>query len=159
MSFKVKTAHTSSGKLKQIRKVMAKGGFVEVGVVESTVHDEAEGLTVAAIASYNEFGGPDNNPPERSFMRSTLRDEKTNIKKMNKSSLKRIVQGEMTTKKGLGLLGSYLSAKISQKIVKIRTPKNADSTLAAKYPKTNPLIDTGQLKNSINYKVTDGKLR
>jgi len=139
--------------------MMAKGGYVEVGVVEATPHKESEGLTVADIASYNEFGGPSNNPPERSFMRSTLRDEKTNIKKMNKASMKRIVRGELTTKKALGLLGRDLMAKISQKIIKIRTPINSDATLAAKFPKTNPLVDSTQLANSINYRVINGKLR
>ena len=133
-----------------------KGGYVEVGVIESAAHKESEGLTVADVASYNEFGTE--TIPERSFMRSTLRKEKSNIKALNKKLLRKITKGKLSTKKGLGLLGQFLSAKISKKIVSIKTPPNKPETIKRK-GSSNPLVDTGQMKNSMNYKVYDGKLR
>lgn len=96
--------------------------------------------------------------PERSFMRSTLREQKSAIRKMSKLLLKNVVNGKTTSKIALGEIGLYTADKISRKIVAIRTPENKSATVRRKGA-SNPLVATGQLKNSITYKVTDGKLR
>ena len=90
--------------------------------------------------------------PERSFMRSTLHKESKKISILQKKLLKQISKGEITTTTALGLLGEFVSDKIKQKIVSISDPPNKPSTIRSK-GSSNPLIDTGQMKNSVTYEV------
>jgi len=93
--------------------------------------------------------------PERSFLRATMVEQKKEIISFQKSVLPKIISGDMTTEKALGLLGELVSGMIKQKIVKGPFQELAASTKRAKAPKTKPLIDTGQLKNSITYSVNE----
>ena len=138
------------GGIEGVKERIKVSGTVDVGIIDAGSHVDGD-LTVASIGFINEFG--QGIIPERSFMRSTIQAEKRKIIILQKKLLKQIVLGAMSQDKALGLIGEFLSDKIRQKIVKIRSPKNADSTLIAKAPKTNPLINTGQLKNSITYEV------
>jgi hypothetical protein len=90
--------------------------------------------------------------PERSFMRSTLKEKKKEIIALQKKLLVKIRKGETTVEDALGLIGDFTAAAISQKIVKLRSPANTAATIKRK-GSSNPLIDTGQLKNSITYEV------
>lgn len=91
--------------------------------------------------------------PERSFMRSTIKEKKAELVRLQVRLWKKIINGVMGEEKGLGLLGEFLADKIKRKIVAIKEPPNAPATLRKKAPRSNPLIDTGQLKNSITYEV------
>jgi hypothetical protein len=53
-------------------------------------------------------------------------------------------------------LGLVATASVQQYMVDLRTPPNAASTIAAKRS-SNPLIDTGELRQSVSYKVVTGK--
>jgi len=66
--------------------------------------------------------------------------------------LKQIVNGTMKVETALGLVGEVMADAITQKIITLRTPPNAPYTIKAK-GSSNPLVDTGQLKNSITYEV------
>ena len=90
--------------------------------------------------------------PERSFMRSTIQAKKKDIISLQKKLLKQIVNGTMKVETGLGLVGEFMADAIKQKIVSLRTPANSAATIRKK-GSSNPLIDTGQLKNSITYEV------
>lgn len=125
-------------------------GTVDVGIIDAGEHDSGD-ITVAGVGFANEFGTE--KIPERSFIRSTTREKKKEIVALQEKILIKIQNGSMTTDEGLGLIGEMVADLIRQKIVDIREPPNAPSTLAAKAPKTNPLINTGQLKLSITYEV------
>jgi hypothetical protein len=160
MSFRIKRDIKKGGLLGVVKRTKTPG-TVDVGVIDAGEHEIQEGkvkeATVALIALWNEFGTLDENGdvhiPERSFFRSTLIEERSNIIKLQKKLVSKIILGETTTERALGLIGEFVADKVSQKIVDLKTPENATSTLKAKRPKTNPLIDTGQLKNSITYEV------
>jgi len=125
-------------------------GTVDVGVIDAGLHEDSL-LTVATIAYANEYGTE--TIPERSFFRSTIIEVKKGLIALQTKLMKQIVDGKISAEKALGLLGEFLSDAIRQKIVSLRTPPNAPATLKAKAPKTNPLVDSGQLKNSITYEV------
>jgi hypothetical protein len=44
---------------------------------------------------------------------------------------------------------------VKKEIVDLREPANAPATLKKKFPKDNPLVDTGVLGNAINWVVRD----
>lgn len=135
---------------RKIKKITRnKDGYVDVGIIDAGTHVDSD-LTVASIGFIHEFGSI--TVPERSFIRSTMKENKKQIIKMQESFMRKIVFGEMTKEKALGLIGAFLAGKISEKIVAIKTPPNTPETIAKK-GSSNPLIDTGQLKNSITWSV------
>jgi hypothetical protein len=117
------------------------------------MHDEAEGMTVAQIGAIHEFGG--GNSPERSFLRSTMGKKRdkyiSDIGKIAKSA----IQGKRDARDGMGLLGRQAEGDIKLAIRDMKEPPNAPSTIRQKKGEDNPLIDTGQMLNSIRWKYED----
>jgi hypothetical protein len=138
------------------QKRIKKPGTVDVGVIDAGEHEDSE-VTVAQIATWNEFGTETEeglvHVPERSFMRSTIREKKKDIIALQKRLLVQIRMGKFTVDQALGILGEFAADKIRRKIVDLKIPPNAAQTIAKK-GSSNPLIGiTTQLKNSITYEV------
>ena len=120
------------------------------------------GDTLAGYAAKNEFGT--SRIPERSFLRSTVADNlaeyEAEIRQIARDFLDSAIKvpgsGMRTLERGFGLLGLRVKADVQNKIRDIKTPKNAPSTLAKKYPGQNPLIHTGRMRQSISHKVVMG---
>lgn len=146
MSFK---RQKINGGLDAVAKRVKTPGTVDVGIIDAGKHDDSD-LTVASIGYAHEYGV---GVPERSFMRSTIREKKRATVKLQTKLLKKVQAGTMSQDRALGILGDAFRGWIEEKIESIKTPPNAPSTLAMKAPKTNPLIDTGQLHTSITFEV------
>jgi hypothetical protein len=139
---------------------------VYVGILQDKGSELAENgdITLAGYAAVNEFGtdpgGKGPRVPERSFMRSTVDENRaTYQKRLNEACGAAI---DTATKGGdgvaalegkLGLLGIEVQGDIKNKIRDLREPPNAPSTLARKYPGDNPLIHTGRMRQSISFAV------
>ena len=132
----------------RIRKDLKKtdGSSVDVGILGGEVEGN---FTVASLAAVHEFGtkkaGRNKNIviPERSFLRSTYDEKKIKYKKVLKSLYGEVLLGTKTVEGALALFGERVVGDIKRKITAIKEPANAPSTLAGKYLKANPLIDTG----------------
>ncbi len=146
MSFKFKRSGIG---VKGIKKRIKDAGTVDVGIIDAGKHTGEES-TVAEVAFYNEFGT--SNIPERSFIRSTIKEKKKEIIALQKKLVGKILKGELTNDKALGYIGIFVADEIKKKIVKLRNPANAPSTVEAK-GSNNPLVDTVQLRNSVTYEV------
>lgn len=105
-------------------------------------------LVLVGVA--NEFGTI--RIPERSFMRSTFDEEKESINKKGEVFYRRIIDLQETAESALNKLGIWFVSKVKRKITTLNTPPNAPSTIRRK-DSSNPLIDTGQMRASIQYKV------
>ena len=69
----------------------------------------------------------------------------------------KILAGELTRKQGLTLLGEVAAKQMVSRINAGIGPDLADSTVQRRRSRsTKPLIDTGQLKGSITFKINDG---
>lgn len=116
--------------------------------------DAGDDLLVYAAA--NEFGTED--IPERSFLRSTVDKNRAKYE----ASLARVA-GHLADGKGargraereLQKLGLTAVGDVQQQIVDIKDPPNAASTIAAK-GSSNPLIDTGRMRQSVSFVVVEG---
>lgn len=150
MSSKFKRKKINGG-VEALKKRVKIPGTVDVGIIDAGEHPSGD-ITVAGIGFVHEFGSA--TVPERSFIRSTIQKRKKDIISLQKKLLKKISNGQMEVKKGLELIGEFTSAAIKEKIIAIKSPPNTPATIAAK-GSSNPLIDTGQLKNSITYKVNE----
>jgi len=123
-------------------------GNVQIGLIDAGKHKDGD-ETVASIGFKHEFGV---GVPERSFLRATRKAKQTDITGMTRKLVKAILNGDMEEAKALGLLGQFTADLVKQRIVALKRPPNVTATILAK-GSSNPLIDTGQMKNSITYKV------
>lgn len=137
--------------LREISKIS--GSYVSVGVHESARPYEDKS-SVQMVATVQEYGST-NTPhpiPERSYMRSTEEESRSEMNDKMKSDLPLIALGQKTVKKSLSEVGFVMKERVKSKIEQISSPRNAESTVKAK-GFNNPLIDTRHLKNSIDYEV------
>lgn len=134
------------------KKLVRKIGFntkVEPGTKRESVNTS---LTVAQVASYNEFGTEDKDGKTRiharPFIRGTYEKRRQDIIDHTAKFLYRDPENV------LGHVGLYVVSLIQEEIRKGIAPENSKYTIARK-GSSKPLIDTGQLINSITYKVIE----
>lgn len=130
-------------------KAFGKGYTLTVGVHASEGEATDGKITVAEVATINEYGL---GVPERSF----IRDWYDTNEVRNRANLGKIaavvLRGEFTVEVGLGRFGALCQGEIQARISGGIPPPNAPSTIARKGSST-PLINTGQLRSSILWKV------
>ena len=102
-------------------------------------------------AVWQEFG-TSRGIPERPFMRSSVTKNKDKYKSQMKAVAKSITSGGLTMEQAMDRLGAGAAADIQAEIVALNTPPNAPSTIARK-GSSNPLIDTGAMRQSVTWKV------
>lgn len=103
-------------------------------------------------AAANEFGTQDGSIPERSFLRSTVAEHQAKYQKQLDKAVGDAVDGKAPLAKGLGLLGERAKRDVQRKIRDLKEPPNAALTIALK-GSSNPLIDTGRMRQSIDYVI------
>ncbi|MEI6807032.1 MAG: hypothetical protein WCK49_11125 [Myxococcaceae bacterium] len=133
-------------------KNAAKQAYVSIGIHQeqgSKAHGE---FTVAQIAAVHEYGSPENNIPQRSFIRDThdlnLRANLKRLKRMQEQ----VLMGKLTQHEALTFLGEVASKQMTSRINQGIAPALKPATIKHKGSST-PLIDTGQLKGSIGFEV------
>jgi len=142
--------------LKQMKSLSNKT-FTKIGILGDGESDE-EGVTVLQYGAANEFGasgaGKNRNIdiPERSYIRSTVDERKRRIFGKAFNLQRDIFLGKLSMNKALSIMGSLIMGNIVQKIVSLRSPANAPSTIRQK-GSSNPLIKDGRLRQSISYEV------
>lgn len=90
--------------------------------------------------------------PERSYIRSTFDENKEDIATAAQKLLEGVMLGKLTGEDFYNRLGLYLKSMVQNKIRDIKNPPNASITVSNK-GRNNPLIDSGRLRQSINYEV------
>lgn len=120
-------------------------GFFKGQMVKSGNKD----IPQAQIAYWNEFGTGDGKIPPRPFMRLSI--EKNNKNWLNFTK-KALLKNNLEIKKTINQLGLLMVGDIQKEITDLRTPPNAESTIKKK-GSSNPLIDTGLMRNSVKHKV------
>ena len=102
-------------------------------------------------AVWQEFG-TSRGIPERPFMRGSVSRNKDKYKRQMKAAAKAITNGGLTMEQAMNQLGAAAAADIQAEIVALDSPPNAPSTIARK-GSSNPLIDTGAMRQSVTWKV------
>ena len=145
--------------LRNARGQFAKA-YVTVGVQRAEGQQDYEGtdVTVAQVALWNEFGTPnaEHPTPERSFMRSTMRENRGLIEQWRKEALLNVITKGWTVEKALTMVGYRMVVLVQNKIKSNIPPENAPWTLERKErlnQGTNTLIATGKLLRSIGFQV------
>lgn len=146
-----------SKQLKSARPYVAVGVTGERG---SAPHQGGEGATVVDIAVAHEFGA--GRVPERSFIRDTIdaqaKKYRAYLNKGIDQELAQTVQSGSVPAQSLTLkrLGLMVKGDIQKRIAQGIPPPNSPATIARKGSST-PLINTGQLRASIDYELRQGR--
>lgn len=146
-------------RLKQIKDSAVKVGVLADDATGGGEHETGPDgtpseLTVAEIATVNEFGSEDGDIPARSFVRSTFDEQREGLIGFGKKLMAEVVFGDMTIDRALNLMGSKLAAEMKKKITDGEglRPENTEATIAAK-GSDRPLVDTGRLVGAITWAV------
>lgn len=136
--------------LREIRKKMDdyKGGkvYATVGIHKDAGKHGNSDLTNAQIGAINHFGTE--KIPARPFLDKGIEREKDTISKVIADELS---QGKKP-REVMKVVGELAVRGVIRQIDDTYTPPNAPSTIAKK-GSSHPLIDTGELRRSITYKL------
>ncbi|MCY6957884.1 hypothetical protein [Clostridium brassicae] len=91
--------------------------------------------------------------PERSFIRKTFNEKKNKIDTFIRQNLNEVITFRISTQTFFDRVGTYLVGLTQETLTEVNSPANHPFTLQKKAPKSNPLINTGRLRQSITYKV------
>jgi len=139
--------------LRAFEKASVLVGFQEGSVTKTQVKGQREkegGLSMPEIASANEFGTK--TIPARPFMRTSFDENYRKITSLINTQYDQISEGKSSAEKSLNAIGVIMVGLIQQKIRAIVSPPNSPRTIAIK-GSSKPLIDFGQMIQSVTYKV------
>lgn len=137
-----------------LKRFGAENKAVNVGFPAGIEHKDDSGAatpyTVAQIAGVHEFGSPAAGIPERSFVRSALAENRQSYIALNRKTLARVVNGDMSIAEALGLLGTKAVGDVQRKIRGGPFEELQAATVRRK-GSSKPLIDTGQMRQSVQW--------
>lgn len=102
-------------------------------------------------ASGGGWGGP---IPERPFMRNAMTGNSAKYQAALKQAAKSILNGTLSLQVVLSRLGIMAVGDIQASITALSSPPNSPVTIALK-GSSKPLIDTGEMRQAVTYKVDD----
>jgi hypothetical protein len=109
--------------------------------------------TVAAIGLVHEFGSPERNIPERSFIRSTFDKNEAKYTRLLQESVRKVVRTKKIDKAALFRLGETARKDIVNRIVQGEIKQGLKPKTIARKGSSTALVDTGALVGSIVSKV------
>lgn len=156
MPFKLKVDKSGWNKLK---KELLKGSNqeVQVGIVEPTNYGpDNDNLSVAQVWQWQEEGLPAKNIPTRPAIRVGFMApiKKGSYDKIFAESMQRIAEGKSTFKQEYTRIGTQAQADLRKAVADWDSPRNAPLTVELK-GFDNPLIDSGLLYDSVDFKVAN----
>ena len=117
MSVKVTVKHKiDSSKWNRISSEIKKlnNAYTAAGLFSDSSNNE--GLTLAFIGFINDFGTDDGRIPERPWMRGWVDKNKKKIGDFGKNLYLKVVDGKMTAKKALGILGEFAASGLKKEM-------------------------------------------
>lgn len=133
---------------------LAAGRVVRVGVLDDAPKREGDGGTgsqsLLEVAAQHEFGA--GRIPQRSFIRGTVEAKGAEIADLQVSLAGRVLKGKLDPDQALEQLGAKVVGMVQTRIAAGIAPALHPDTIEKKGSST-PLIDTGQLRSSITYRV------
>lgn len=122
---------------------------LKVGIQEGDMSADGKN-TMAYIGSIHEYGVE--HIPQRSFIRSTLDDNSSQIANLSGQLGAKIIEGNQTPEQALNLIGLKVAGMIQEKITDGNFTPLSPATVRAKGD-NKPLIDTGRMRASIKHKL------
>lgn len=129
---------------------------VRVGYQQGKNFHEEDGkkVDILDVAMFNELGT--SRIPSRPFMRDSVDDNAESITKFCQSQLKSVTNGSKDAESALKAIGAMQVGLVQKTIKDGSFTPNAPSTIEKK-GSDKPLIDTGLMRQSVHYVITDKK--
>lgn len=134
------------------QRLVGDNRVVNVGVPEGT--REEDGTPVAMIAAVHEFGSPSQGIPERPFLRVAVQRNRQKYVRLNRINLVKMLRGQATVDQALGQLGEMAKGDVQTEIRSGDFAPLKPATIKRK-GSSRPLIDTGQMVQSIAWELGD----
>ena len=140
---------------------------VKVGFPSNSKPYPDTGTSVIKVALWNEMGTRKRDGrvhiPARPFLRPAIRENRNKYIAMNRTNLPLVLHGKLTTHQALSQLGAVAVGDVQKKIVAIKEPPKSDATMRGYEreghgDKTNPLIKTGHMRQSVTHEVVIPKV-
>ena len=144
-------------------------GVVRVGWFSDTKYDD--GVSVAQVARWNEFGTPSAKYPipARPFMRPVTHGKAPQLAEQLRATYQMAIRNNTDTMKVLERFGEYVIALIQRQIDATTSPANSPITIhggwlrsasgksfhVAGKKRTHPLIDTGFMRATVSYQAEE----
>jgi hypothetical protein len=128
-------------------------GDVDAGIFDVGKHSSSN-MDMAALGAVHEFGSPRAGIPERSWMRSTFREKSGKWANMVVDAVWSMVKHGTSFVSSMRAVGEFAASDMRRKITTLREPPNSPVTIANK-GSSNPLIDTGELRQNINSRTAE----
>ena len=126
---------------------------VAIGFPEDTAARDTGEINNPTLAAILEHGSPANNLPARPFLESGLETGKDRLSRIMELGIRRTLDGDSDgiawALESAGVEGASL---VQRKMIQGPFAPNAPSTIKRK-GSSRPLIDTGQLRQSVSYVV------
>lgn len=97
------------------------------------------------------WGGP---IPARPFLLNAVRANRRKYLRAMATSASKLVRGETSLDTVLNKLGIVAQGDVQSEITNLKSPPNSPVTVRLK-GSSNPLIDTGEMRSKVTYKVGD----
>ena len=120
---------------------------IQVGFQSDQTYED--GTSLAEIAAHNELGSSDT--PARPFMRQSFENHEAELK-AGCEAANRIVNSGGSAEQALQQLGAMAKGLVQDEIVNGDFAPNAESTIQKKGSE-QPLIDTGTMRQSVNFVI------
>jgi phage gpG-like protein len=134
--------------LEKINIEFSKGSDrVKIGLPKGS-NNYPDGTSVIMVGAVHEFGSPSRGIPERSYLRTSLSDNRAKYKGLFRKLSSQIVDGVRSKLEALQIIGLSAQQDVFAKITDIKTPELL-------HREGNPLVDTGHLRQSITFIVED----
>lgn len=127
---------------------------VKAGILSGS--GEVDGVSIVEYATWNENGvaGKKGNwkIPPRPFIKGWADSNKAQIKSTMERLYSQVADGQITASMALDKLGVFAKSGIQSYIRRGNFAPNAPSTIKKK-GSSQPLIDSGAMRNAVNYEV------
>lgn len=148
MSAGTRDRETANGK--KFKKMLEEltGLQVRIGFQQGEAYED--GVDMCDIAAWNEF--KTERSPSRPFLRNSIDENESKINSFLQSKKNDFIRGQ-SAEQILKEIGLFQKDLIQEKITEGSFTPNADSTIKKK-GSDKPLIDTGRMRQSVNYVIT-----
>ncbi len=147
-----KTRDKDKGMKKILREMNSlENASIDAGYFRGVQSDDPT-ITLAEVATFNEFRLRDGVTPTWPFMRPAFDKNIAKYKRVSKELMLQLVGQRLGSLKVLRAIGALMVSDIKQEITNVRAPPNAPATKDAK-GFDNPLIETGTMKNRADFRV------
>ena len=137
--------------IEKLKKLQVRVGYQEG---EKFYDEDGKKVDLLDVAMFNELGT--SRTPSRPFMRDSVDDNADGISSSCKSKLRAIANGSKTAEEVLKEIGVMQVGLVQKSIREGDFAPNAPSTIKRK-GSDKPLIDTGQMRQSVHFVITDKK--